>query len=491
MTRPLILLSNASVTRSNRKLLRGLDWELERGEHWAVCGVNGAGKTTLLRLMRGEIAPDQDGERRYDFGEGAQETVLGLRHRIGIVSSDLQDFYVLHGGRATGREIVLAGFFDSTQLHEQPTVAQEVTADEVFKSLGIRGLAAMSAESMSTGQLRQVLIARALAWKPDVLLLDECLDGLDAAAREKMAALIDKAAEMTTLVVAAHHAEDLPACIGRALVLEDGAIVAQGGRGRALAHLTPEAEPAECPLPPSGHGEDVPFIFRISNADVVMDGTHVLYRISWEMLPGQNWAVLGENGAGKTTLLRMLLSEVAPYAEQGGIQWFGGVPFDTVRPTLGLVSQQLQASYGRELGWEVTVLETVLSGFRCTVGLLEEPEEQEVERARQVMAFMGVADLADESLRNLSYGQQRRVFLARAVAFGPRLLLLDEPLSGLDPRTREEVLPLLNRLAGRGTPTVIVTHHREQVFEAITHVLEMSRGRIIFQGTREQWRTRR
>lgn len=487
MSQALIRLANAGVTRSGKQLVRDISWVLEPGVHWAVCGPNGAGKTTFLRLLRGEIAPDEGGIRQYDFGDGEQETVIGLRRRIGIVSADLQDFYTLHGGKATGREIVLAGFFDTTLLHEQPTVAQEVTAEEMFKTLGIGGLAAMTAESMSTGQLRKVLMARALAWKPDVLLLDEFLDGLDSASREGFMELVEAASEMATLILTAHHIEDIPDFVDHSLVFDGGRIRTVGDRSQAVRALGSEKNPTECELPLLGRRADLPFLFRIDNADVVLDGAHVLHKINWEMAPGQNWAVLGHNGAGKTTLLRMLLSEVAPYAEQGTVQWFGGEPFATIRPGIGIVSQELQTTYARELGWQVTVLETVLSGFKGSVGLLEEPEDWEVERARSFMSFMGLAGLEEEPLRNLSYGQQRRVFIARAVVFGPKLLLLDEPLSGLDQQTRDEVLPLLDTLARQGTPTVMITHHVEQIFEAIDHVLILKEGRILFRGTRAEW----
>jgi molybdate transport system ATP-binding protein len=490
MVDSMICLKNASVTRSGEHLLRAIDWTLERGEHWAVCGANGSGKTTFLRLLRGEIAPDADGERSYDFGDGVQETVVGLRHRIGVVSPDLQDFYVLHGGRATGREIVLAGFFDTPLLYETPSVKQEVAAEDVFRTLNMRGLAAMTAESMSTGQLRKVLIARSLALKPDVLLLDECLEGLDSGARESVLALVEEAANMTTLVVAAHHAADVPEAVRRVLTLERGEIVRMGGREN-LCGLDMEPDTANaCLMPPAAnkkHAEDVPYLFRIRNADVVMEGVHVLQHIDWEMLPGENWAVLGENGAGKTTLLRLLLSEVAPYAEQGSIQWFGGAPFDTVRPGIGLVSQEFQARFARELGWEISVLDTVLSGFRGCIGRLEDPEPGELEKARACLAMVGLEHMEERTLRSLSYGQQRRVFIARAVGFGPRLLILDEPLSGLDAHTRSEILPLLEKLAESGTPLVLVTHHRDQMIPALNRVLIMDGGRIVFSGPREQW----
>ncbi len=490
MGESMIRLRNVSVTRSGEHLLHDIDWELERGVHWAVCGANGAGKTTFLRLLRGELAPDGDGERRYDFGDGMQETVIGLRQRIGVVSPDLQDFYVLHGGKATGREIVLAGFFDTPLLYETPSVEQEVAAEDIFRALNMRGLGVMTAASMSTGQLRKVLIARALALKPDILLLDECLEGLDTDARESVIALMEAAAAMTTLVVAAHQAEDVPEVVERVLALDGGEIGHVGGRESLLGLLQATEKGNACFLPPSADKsgvEDVPFLFHIRNADVVMEGVHVLQHIDWKMVPGENWAVLGENGAGKTTLLRLLISEVAPYAEQGSIQWFGGVPFDTVRPGIGLVSQELQSRFARELGWEISVLDTVLSGFRGCIGVLDDPEPEELEKARSCLEMVGLADLEDRSLRSLSYGQQRRVFIARAVGFGPRLLILDEPLSGLDAQTRVEVLEMLDQLAGNGTPLVLVTHHREHMLPSLNRVLVMDGGRIAFSGTREQW----
>ncbi|MBU4190989.1 MAG: ATP-binding cassette domain-containing protein, partial [Proteobacteria bacterium] len=199
----LIELTEASVTRGQTRLLGPVSWRLLRGRHAAVIGENGSGKTTLLKLLRGEIAPDQmagqaagrtQGQSRiFDFGHGPQSSPIGLRQRIGLVSSDMQDFYFLHARRASARSVILAGFFDTPLLYDEPTDAQLALAGAIIDELSIGHLADREMGTLSTGQARMVLIARALAARPDVLLLDECLEGLDAPTRREILGLLDAA----------------------------------------------------------------------------------------------------------------------------------------------------------------------------------------------------------------------------------------------------------------------------------------------------------
>jgi len=500
----LIELREATVTRGRTRLLGPISWCLVRGRHAAVIGENGSGKTTLLGLLRGDMAPDQQTgqapcqSRTYDFGHGPQSSPIGLRQRIGLVSSDMQDFYFLHARRATARSVILAGFLDTPLLYDEPTEAQRAASEAVIDELAISHLADREMGTLSTGQARMVLVARALACGPDVLLLDEYLEGLDAASRREVLALLDAASARATLVCVAHRAGDVPECVERFTILEGGLVKAEGDRQTALCALADDrAGLAACDLPVPGDlggRAGYPFLVRMDNVGVVIGGTRILRDIRWQVLPGECWAVVGPNGAGKSSLLRLITSELVPYADDGGpgtVERLGGMPMDEARPRLGVVSPVLQAGYARELGWEVSALEAVLSGFRGSVGMLDEPTDEELLAAREWLGRVGLAHLAERSLRRMSYGQQRRVFLARAMAPEPDLLLLDEPLTGLDAPSRTFMRRLLDSLAGAGVPFILVTHHEADMIGAVNRVLVLEAGRMVFSGSREEYQSLR
>ena len=156
------------------------------------------------------------------------------------------------------------------------------------------------------------------------------------------------------------------------------------------------------------------------------------------------------------------------------------------RARMALVSPALQATYA----YDLTAEEVVWSGFRGSIGLWEEPDEDERARASEAMECLGLTALAGRRLRSLSYGQQRKVFLARALVAAPDLLLLDEPFSGLDAASRAEARSLLERLAEAGQRFLLVTHGPADMPRAVTHVLVLEEGRIVFSGTRAEYDAR-
>jgi len=527
---PLARLEGASVTRGGTLLLDAVRFRLMPGARWAVLGENGAGKTTFLRLLRGDISPDASDSpepvRMYDLSgpggayDGPQTTPLGLRQRLGLVSGDMQDLYAKNEWAVTALEAVLTGFYDTPLLYAEPTQAERDAAAATLHALGLAHLSDRRMATLSSGQGRAVLLARALACGPAALLLDECMEGLDVPSRKEFLAVLDRAAAADpdlALLFCSHRTDELPACISHALVLESGRVRACGPlaevlagleRQRTLAAANASAKtalqsagaPAPTALVLAPQAVEGGFLLRITGADVVVNGAHILHNIAWTICPGENWAVLGKNGAGKSTLLSMLAGDMWPSAlegEPGRVEYGFARAEETLDDTRRRVGR-VSAALDRDYGWNLRVDETVWSGALGSIGLYAEADAKAKGRAQELMAFFGIGGLAARRILSLSRGQLRRVMLARALmgyaAEGPALLLLDEPMAGLDTRSRRAARELLGRVAAAGVPLVMVTHHERDLPEQVNRVLVLEAGKLAFIGERAdygQWQAAR
>ena len=192
--------------------------------------------------------------------------------------------------------------------------------------------------------------------------------------------------------------------------------------------------------------------------------------------------VLGRNGAGKTLLLKILAGYLWP--SQGDVrvldEEFGRVDLRELRRNIGWVSSALAERIpGRDQAFEV-----VLSGGYATFGLYRTPTREMVLRAEALMADMGLEALAGQKFDDLSAGEKQRVLLARSRMSDPRLLILDEPCSGLDLAAREKLLALVDGMAGRpaGPSLIMVTHRASEIMPGFTHALLLHRGRMLAAG---------
>ncbi len=226
------------------------------------------------------------------------------------------------------------------------------------------------------------------------------------------------------------------------------------------------------------------FLVEVKNADVYIDDKRVLKSLSWTMKDGENWAVVGNNGSGKTTFMKLIFGELIP-VYGGWVNWFGRrehVSLLEIREKLGYVSAEYQNNYDRPaLGWEV-----VASGFFSSIGLHEEVTFRQKASALDAMAHLGIESLCNTPFRKMSYGEARRVLLARAMVQRTSLLILDEPCAGLDIPTRERFLETLQKLSRKRTCMIYVTHRIEEIMPCITHVLFLREGKIVGQGKKDE-----
>jgi len=479
----LVTLEEARASLGGAAVLPGVTLALRAGDRLALLGGNGSGKSTLLRLLRGDqwLDPARPGRRTFHWPGAPTGSPIGARERMALVGPEDQDAYHRRELDLPVEAVVRSGLDGALYPVEGPTPARRARVLAAARAMGIEPLLGRSFLTLSRGEGRKVLVARALAPAPAVLLLDEVCDGLDAPSR---AALLRRLARVaaggTTVVTAVHRAEELFPGLTRALRLEGGRVVDEGevervvagwrgalGRGRRRAGAAARRGPGPAPAGPP--------LFALRGVTVLKDGRAVLERVSWTVGAGEAWAIAGPNGAGKTTLLKLLAGEEQP--ARGTIARLDlgrRAAAPDLRRRIGQVSPELQsrhrfAASGRAL---------VLSGFDGTIGLDRRATPAERRRAETVLAGLGLARLAGRDAMTCSYGELRLLLLARALAPGPEVLLLDEPFAGLDPGARAALDTALGRAAAGGTALVLVTHHEDEVPGWVARRARLEAGRL-------------
>ncbi len=484
------------LDRNGRRVLEDVSWTIRPGERWVLAGANGAGKTQLLKLIAGSVWPTPTGRdvRQYRWKGERWRTPREIQDEIGYVGPERQDKYTRYGWDHSVAEIVATGIYRTDIPLHSASDADRRRVAAILRRLRIEPLAGRRFLTLSYGERRLTLLARSLASRPRMLLLDELLNGLDEANHELARRWLEGTARSRLpWVLSTHRLEDVPASATHALVLERGRIVYKGSMRRApLARwLARSAETRATSRPRSrvrDSSDDA--LVRLTNAHVHLDEHVALKGVSLAIHAGDCWVVHGHNGSGKTTLLRTLYGDhgvaVGGCIERAGIE--PGVPLQEFKERVGLVAAHLQADHPQDL----TADAVVQSGRYASIGLNGPPSAADRAAARRALQAFGLRALGARPLRELSYGQLRRVLFARAWVRDPALLLLDEPFAGVDEPTRRDLSERIEDRVAAGTAVVMTTHRRSEWPRCASHELELARGEVRYAGpVRERFRSRR
>ncbi|RKT88119.1 iron complex transport system ATP-binding protein [Saccharopolyspora antimicrobica] len=249
------------------------------------------------------------------------------------------------------------------------------------------------------------------------------------------------------------------------------------------SRAAPRSDPArKAPSLIDSRPTDTGPVLHADDVDVVRDGNHLLRSVSLQVHPGQHWALLGANGAGKTTLLNLLGAINHP--TRGSVtvlgHRLGRVDMRQLRSYVGHINPR------HPLRSPLRVRDVVLTGVTNTTELVPrwQPTPQQADQADRLISTLGMSEKAQARWETLSQGERGRTLIARALMPVPRLLLLDEPATGLDLAAREQLLTSLDDLRAEHPQlaTVLVTHHLEELPASTTHAMLLRDGQCLASG---------
>ena len=466
-----------------------VNFVMEPGEHIALVGPNGGGKSRLVDILTGRWPLLMD-EVKYHFAHASSPLVSDNIRYI-----TFRDSY----GDADGTHYYQQRW-NSQDMETTPLVSELLpeAKDEAWKEklsalFGMEAFLDKHIVLLSSGELRKFQLVKALMNRPSVLILDNPYIGLDTQARDLLTDLLSTLIANTHLQVMLmlSREEEIPAFITHVVRVEnlvcgekecirtsplEQRLLSFRAEHREAKNLgntqvdAPEILRRYAPLDDMGGVEEE--IVRLNQVSIRYGERTILNELDWVVRKGEKWALTGANGSGKSTLLSLICAD-NPQSYACDISLFGrkrgtGESIWEIKKHIGYVSPEMHRAYLKNL----PAIDIVASGLHDSVGLYVRPKPEEKEACMEWMRRFGIEALKDRSFLQLSSGEQRLVLLARAFVKHPDLLILDEPLHGLDTRNRELVRGIIDAYCRQeGKTLIMVSHYDEEFPECVTHRL--------------------
>jgi len=440
--------------------LLNINWRLNFSETWAVLGNSGSGKTALVSALTGA-------------GELVSGSLKGTVAHAGVVSLPAQAELIERERQRDDSDL-------TDQVSEGTTVREmllEVCIDHVLLNrlidlFRLKPLMERGFLKLSTGESRKVLYCRALASKPDALIIDGPFEGLDAMTVPLVSAVLEELAAKVPMVLVINRFDELPDYVTDIAVLECGQLKTTfKSDDRSALDLVSQwlhLKSTEIRIPPATHDERPPMLdkdaplVRIRDASIRYTNNLVFEHLDWCIDPGQHWQLTGPNGSGKTCLLNLITGDHPQCYNNDvfvcGFQRGNGESIWDIKQYIGYVSSNLQWDYRVSISCK----NVIISGFYDSIGLYVKATDLQKDTAEQWLRVLGLQHRRDQPFNQFSHGDQRLMLIARAMVKHPALLILDEPCFGLDDMQRQLVLALVEKIcAGCESTVIYVNHHAE------------------------------
>lgn len=430
---------------------------MEEPQIIAIVGANGSGKTQYVDRLRKQMASDRV---RYiafcdTYGTNTDRAYY-LQLRWNQHDIDKETPVV---GELLERSYILSGE-DTPQRRQQ--------LEQLYELFDFKPLLDKYIITLSSGELRKFQLIKTLLANPTTLILDNPFIGLDAQTRQQLNDLLPLLArqrQLTIYLVVARR-ENVPSYVDQIIW-----ITPQEEFSAPLHSLDDERRNAILSLDDDASAPmDSQEVISFHDVSIRYGDRTILKDLNWTILQGECWALSGQNGSGKSTLLSLICAD-NPQAYACDIRLFGrqrgsGESIWEIKRHIGYVSPEMHRSYQHN----IPAIQVVASGLKDTVGLYTRASEAEKAQCLWWMHIFGIDAAAQRPFLTLSSGEQRLVLLARAFVKNPQLLILDEPLHGLDSQNRQIVKDIIHTFSQlKGKTLIMVTHYEEELPPCFTH----------------------
>ncbi|CAE6934762.1 molybdate ABC transporter ATP-binding protein ModF [Vibrio sp. B1FLJ16] len=446
-------------------------WHIDSGHTWGIFSAEGDIGSLLGDLLCGELLPTNG---KLDFG-GLKVAQVSLSEQQRLLDNELEKDDTDFLDRIDQGTTVYTLIFERCQ--------NQTLTRKLIEELDLTHLQQSGFRVLSTGETRRVMLARALATQPDLVLLDNPFTGLDVSHRASLASYLHTLSQSVQMLITFSRESDMPEWIDRIALFNAGKLDSAMDKQSWDEHpiieqikSQSEKQSEEMMNLIRRHQHSTHFenpIFELKNGHVEYTDKKIFTDLNWRIDKGQHWQVKGPNGCGKSTLLGMIFGD-HPQCYSNDIHIFGkkrgtGETIWEIKQHIGMVSSALHLQYRVNC----SALEVILSGFYDSIGLYHQPTRKEMDVAREWLEILHMSQYHKTSFRQLEYGQQRLLLIARAIVKQPTLLILDEPYQGLDFLGRRLVKNTLELIARENLSQLLyVSHYQEDRLEAIQNDLE-------------------
>ena len=422
----------------------------------AIAGRNGSGKTLYIDHLRKQLASDKVRYIAFTDSYGVNvdgQYYLQLRWNQHDIDNETPTV-----GDLLQRSYLLAG---------KDTEERRAQRNQLYQLFHMHEFLDKYIITLSSGELRKFQLTKTLFANPKLLIMDNPFIGLDAETRDQLRDLLKLLAEERDMeiMLVMSKTDDIPSFVDEVKWIGTQETVPQHV-------LSPSQQEAILSLPYTDNDFDCQHVIDMKNVCIRYGERTILKDLNWTVCNGERWALSGQNGSGKSTLLSLVCAD-NPQSYACDITLFdrprgSGESIWDIKKHIGYVSPEMHRSYKRNL----PAIRIVASGLMDSIGLYAIPNAQDYDKCRWWLDIFGIGDLADKPFLQLSSGEQRLVLLARAFVKDPQLLILDEPLHGLDLWNRRLTKDVIETFCQRkGKTLIMVTHYQEELPNIITNHL--------------------